>query len=70
MKDILANQFTIEVERLQNEIIGVDEAIQKVQQNLQLLRYVSARSYYSPKNLMVLHLIWILPVKILNNLYV
>ena len=48
---MLSNQFQHEVEQQHNEIIAIDESIAKVQQKLQVLRNVAARSYYSPKHL-------------------
>ena len=48
---ILTKQLGIEVERQKSEIAEIERSIFRVQQNLQLLRYVSARSYYSSKNL-------------------
>lgn len=53
VKKILTNQFKLEVVRQQSELIDIDESILKVQQNLQVLRYVAARSYYSPRHLVV-----------------
>ena len=48
---ILTKQFEIEVERQQSEIARIEQSIHKVQQSLQLVRYITSRSYYSPKNL-------------------
>ena len=48
---ILTKQLEIEVERQQSEIAEIEQSILKVQQNLLLLRYVAARSYYTSKSL-------------------
>lgn len=45
------NQFEAEFNRQRNEILEIDDSIIKVQQKLQVLRYIAARTFYSAKNL-------------------
>lgn len=54
VKHILDNHFELEVNQQHNEIQEIDKCIAKVQQKLQILRYVATRSFFSPKSLVCL----------------
>ena len=59
VKNILINQFEIEFNRQRNEILEIDDSILRVQQKLQVLRYIAARTFYSAKNLVCFNILCI-----------
>ncbi|KAI9553776.1 hypothetical protein GHT06_019040 [Daphnia sinensis] len=53
VKHILTTHFESEGNRQHAEIIEIDKSISRVQQKLQILRYIANRSFFSPKTLQI-----------------
>uniref|UniRef100_A0A0P5ZH40 YEATS domain-containing protein n=1 Tax=Daphnia magna TaxID=35525 RepID=A0A0P5ZH40_9CRUS len=53
VKHILTNHFESEGSRQHAEIVEIDKSISRVQQKLQILRYIANRSFFSPKTLQI-----------------